>query len=165
VQEYNHRLAYEVTKKNYLLDLLNQRRRDVEEEFREYERSMDAELATSLTYLRGLEGKQWDRDESQEAVNMWRQRLGELEAETAAAQKEHARMSVEGEKKRFVSHAKMINFNHKLYEISLARPDLWRAMKARELAQVCAQTTHTQCTHPLAHAIHFAPTHSLGTHR
>lgn len=67
---------------------------------------------------------------------MWRKQLKELEEERRETEQriEGARSKTRAED--LLTRVNVISHNEKLYQISMKRPDLWRAMKAKEVAQV-----------------------------
>lgn len=129
VSEYNDRLKREREYKNHIIDLLDKRRREVEEIFREYEEGMNSELSESLKYLQALgTSKDLSVNQSYDEMERWKIKLKELEDEKV---KTVARMeeSLGKIKQDNMSVSNLLAFGTNLYEISLKRPSLYRSIK------------------------------------
>lgn len=114
------------------IDELRAAQVQAEQRYIDYRNEMNQELRETITFLQMARGKpSWLL--TQEGLLEWKSKLDALQVERETAvqrtRAEATKQAVEARKKLVQSQT----MTKKLYAISMTKPQIWRAMKAREL--------------------------------
>lgn len=127
--EYAQRLGAEKVRRDQMLARLDEQKRLVEGHYAKYKRTMEADLEEVVRHLQEVRsGGRVARDAltRPESIELWRAGLAALEKERVAA------AAAAEEEAAHLRRGAGLSLSAKMYRISLARPDLWRRIKARE---------------------------------
>ncbi|XXQ31326.1 Leucine-rich repeat-containing protein [Plasmodiophora brassicae] len=130
--EYRARIESEEALAQEYIDELRAAQVQAEQRYIDYRNEMNQELRETITFLQMARGKpSWLL--TQEGLLEWKSKLDALQVERETAvqrtRAEATKQAVEARKKLVQSQT----MTKKLYAISMTKPQIWRAMKAREL--------------------------------
>ena len=138
-EEYLKRIEAEEKVKQLIVDELHVQELAIEKYFEQFRVKMDAEMHECITYLRALESRV-DQSTGQkapwllspEAFDEWMLVVKNSTNERHNVYQALQRKKEETKRVSLAEGLRSLTLVDKLYELSLSRPRIWRAMKQRE---------------------------------
>ena len=133
ILEYSNRINIEKNKADQQLHLLKAQQKMIEETVNKYSSDMESEMEQVVRFLHRASKKEKDWFFTPENVKEWQEQLAIMSKERKEQEEKLQAYQKELKMAELSSYSKVVSFTDKLLQISMAKPQLWRAMKEKEL--------------------------------